>query len=192
MRESSQMPLLLLWLWLAGPFWETKAPEEWNKAEIVQVLTASPWVAMTSGGVRTYLASAKPVSEAERRWFQMDRKLAEGQGLSDEYTDYLRDHAGKVIVLAVEWRDWQTLADGREARTMEESCAMRIGRKKYKLEGHFPPTPSDPFLRLVFPRAVREEDKTVWFELYIPNSTTPYQEVEYPAKKLVFRGHLEL
>ncbi|MFN0168577.1 MAG: hypothetical protein ACKV22_19300 [Bryobacteraceae bacterium] len=186
------MPLLLLWLWLAGPFWETKPPEEWNKAEILELLTASPWVAMSSGGVRTYLASARPVIEAEKRWFRTDRKLAEGPGLSDEYVDYLRTHAGKVIVLAVEWKDWQTLADGREARIMEKSCAMRVGRRKYKLEGHFPPTPGDPFLRLVFPRAVRAEDKSVWFELYIPNSTTPHQDVEYSVKKLVNRGQPEL
>ena len=69
---------------------------------------------------------------------------------------------------------------------------MKVGRKKYKITGHFPPTPSDPYLRLVFPRAVAPSDKIVEFDLYLPGAPQPYRIAEYVVKELMYRGKLEL
>lgn len=183
---------LCLLLWLAAPFWETKAPADWTDAEARSLLQHSPWAEPSSGNVQTYLATARPAIEAEARWFRTGRQLREGAALSDEYLEYRDRHAGKVIILAVHLPDWQALADAAESRRMEEATALRVGRRKYGLQGHFPPAPGDPFLRLVFPRAVTEADRTLLFEIYLPNASPPFQEAEYEVKKLRWRGTLEM
>ena len=76
-------------------------------------------------------------------------------------------------MVAISFKNLNALADGEEAHRMEEESIMRIGRQKYKMEGHFPPVPSDPFLRLVFPRAATEHDKAIAFELYLPRGRVP-------------------
>jgi hypothetical protein len=75
---------------------------------------------------------------------------------------------------------------------MEEESVMKIGRKKYKMTGHFPPAPDDPYLRLVFPRQVGPKDKTVEFDLYLPGVADSYRTVEYPIKDMAYKGKLEL
>ena len=54
-------------------------------------------------------------------------------------------------------RDNNAFSDNRETRQMEQECVMRVGRKKLKMTGHFPPSPGDPYLRLAFPREVDRE-----------------------------------
>jgi hypothetical protein len=39
------------------------------------------------------------------------------------------------------------------------AIAYKNGRQKDKMEGHFPPVPSDPFLRPVYPLAATGQDK---------------------------------
>jgi hypothetical protein len=75
---------------------------------------------------------------------------------------------------------------------MEEESVMLVGKKRYQIVGHFPPTPSDPVLRLVFPRAVRSTDKSVIFRLYLGGLKFPEREVEFRVKDLVYQGKLEL
>ena len=74
---------------------------------------------------------------------------------------------------------------------MEEESIMRVGRQKYKMEGHFPPVPSDPFLRLVYPRVATERDKSVNFELYLPGYG-PYHEAEFRVRDMMYKGKLEM
>lgn len=69
---------------------------------------------------------------------------------------------------------------------------MRIGRKTWPIVGYFPPTPSDPVLRLVFPRAVRPSDKRVVFRLYLPGVDFPDREAEFIVKDLIYHGALEM
>ncbi len=74
---------------------------------------------------------------------------------------------------------------------MQERCFLKLGRKKYKITGYFPPTPDDPHLRLAFPRAVSTADKNLVFELYLPGTLKPYRLAEFPMKDLTYRGALE-
>ena len=74
---------------------------------------------------------------------------------------------------------------------MEEESIMRVGRHEYKMEGHFPPVPSDPFLRLVYARAATEQDKAITFELYLPGYG-PYHAVEFRVRDMMYKGKLEI
>lgn len=75
---------------------------------------------------------------------------------------------------------------------MEQECQMIVGRKTYAIIGHFPPTPSDPVLRLVFPRAVKPADKTVAFRLYLAGLNFPERELEFRVKDLLYHGQLAM
>jgi len=69
---------------------------------------------------------------------------------------------------------------------------LKVGRKKYKITGQFPPTPMDPYLRLVYPREVGPNDKSLVFELYLPGVGRTYQIVEFRMKELLYRGKPEM
>ncbi len=75
---------------------------------------------------------------------------------------------------------------------MEEDSVMHVGRKKIKMTGHFPPTATDPYLRLAFPRQVSPTDKSVSFELYLPGVPNPFREAEFKVKDMVVNGKLEM
>jgi hypothetical protein len=192
---------ILLCALLVAPFWESKAPHDWTDAELTEALHSSPWaqVATAEGllrspGVPTYLSSALPMQEAEaevRRRREI-RNRPTGPAETDEYREYLKAQKDKPIVLTIDFRDPIALADGAESKRMEEECVMKIGRKKYKMTGHFPPAPDDPYLRLVFPRVVGPKDKIVEFDLYLPGVPDPYRAVEYLIKDMVYKGKLEL
>ncbi len=173
---------------LAAPFWETKAPADWTSEQIEVLMHDSPWAQMAGPApeVQVYLATAHPLREAEA---QLARRLA--KPLSDDYIAYLRDEGADKIVLAIAFRDLKAMADGEEEHRMEEESIMRVGRRKFKMEGHFPPVPSDPFLRLIYPRAVTEQDKTVVFELYLPGYG-PYHDAEFRVRDLMYKGKLDL
>ena len=84
------------------------------------------------------------------------------------------------------------LAKPGEDKLMEDETAMVIGKKQYPILGHFPPTPSDPVLRLIFPRAVKTTDKQVVFRLYLPGLNFPEREAVFEVKDLMYRGKLEM
>ena len=75
---------------------------------------------------------------------------------------------------------------------MEEQTRMVIGRKTYKIVGHFPPTQADPVLRLVFPRVAQPTDKSVMFRLYLPGLPFPDRETEFRIKDLLYHGKLAM
>jgi hypothetical protein len=181
----------LVWVLLAlfaAPFWETKAPKDWTDPQIEHFLHDSPWAQMAepAPAVQVYLATAHPVREAEAEWAHR-----RGKPLGEEYVDYLAQEGANKLVVAIGYKNLAALADGEEERRMEEESIMRVGRQKYKMEGHFPPVPSDPFLRLVYPRAPTERDKTVTFELYLPGYG-PYHAAEFRVRDLMYNGKLEM
>jgi hypothetical protein len=187
----------LLLLMLAAPFWESKAPTNWTDDELKQVFIDSPWAqTATARGappVPVYLATANPMELAERERARRERSKhpPHEDTLAEEYQAWLQDNHATQIVLAVSIANGASFSKEEEIRQLEESV-MRVGRKKFKISGHFPPSSSDPYLRLAFPRQVSIDDKTVAFDLYLPGVVMPFREVEFKVKELVVRGKLEM
>jgi hypothetical protein len=197
----SQMIFLCALLAAPPPFWETTAPHDWTDVEISGLLNDSPWAraALAQGivnqpGIQTYLSSALPMqlAEAEVRRRRQIRNRPAGPAETDEYLEYVKQQKGESIVLTVFFPDPAQLADAGQARRMEEECYMKVGRKKFKMTGHFPPTPDDPYLRLVFPRQLGPKDKTIEFDLYLPGAPDPYRIAEYTIRELMYKGKLEI
>jgi len=107
-----------------------------------------------------------------------------------EYTHFLSENEGKAIVLAMRV-DGAAFADSKEVQAMEDECELRVKGKKLQLVGHFPPTRTDPYLRLVFPRMLGPKDTQLEFELYIPGVQDRYREVFFKLSDLKFRGKVE-
>jgi len=80
----------------------------------------------------------------------------------------------------------------KDVARMEEESVMKIGRRKIKITGHFPPTVNDPYVRFAFPREVKPTDKNVSFELYIPGVAGGYVTAEFPVKDMLVKGKLEM
>ena len=181
------LPLLFL---VAGPFWETKPPETWTMEEVDIVLKSSPWVAALGGSpeLQAYFATAAPIEMAEGE----RRKRMKGPAPDPDYADYLRENRENAFVLAIPYPKIAGASKGDEDKRLEEQSVMKIGHKAYKILGHFPPTPSDPVLRLIFPRVVKPTDKSIEFELYLPNLSFPERSVSFFVKDLMFRGNLEM
>lgn len=184
--------LLPLLFFLAQPFWEAKPPEKWTNQEIEILRTNSPWAQVLgpNPGVLVYLATAAPIEEAEGE-FRLRAKNALREPDAD-YLTYLSENRDKHLVLAIPYDKVTQMQKADESRKMESETMMMIGRKSYKMIGHFPPTPSDPVLRLVFPREVQPTDKKVVFRLYLPGVEFPEREAEFQVKELLYRGKLEM
>ena len=191
---------LLLFQQLAkAPFWETKTPDKWTNAEIEILMTQSPWgLPAFSGNAKTaseplvaFLASARPLREAEEQLFLRREIKGEARSDEDDYRSYIGQNPGKHIVLAVRMALNDALSDAKETKTMEKECFLRVGKQKIKAVGHFPPTPSDPYLRLLFPRVSLAAVKVLSFGLYLPGVNRSYYDVELPVKDLTYRGQLE-
>ncbi|MGH9558353.1 MAG: hypothetical protein ACRD30_03870 [Bryobacteraceae bacterium] len=190
------MAWLALVFFFGGPFWQTKAPADWTLDELKQLLTDSPWAQMVSApdgsmapAVQVYFATAPPIEQAERQW---DSKKPRKTEPPEDYLTWLNENRANEIVVAVAVGGSAAFSDEREIREMEKDCVMRVGRKKYKIDGHFPPSPDDPYLRLAFPRAVKAADKTVSFDFYLPGVAIPFREAEFQVKDMIVDGKLEM
>lgn len=184
--------LLPLFFLLAQPFWETKPPEQWSGQEIEILRHNSPWAQVIGPdpGVLVYLATAAPIEEAEG-----ELRLRAKNALREpdpDYLTYLSENRDKHFVLAIPYDKVRANGKAAESRKMEEESVMVIGRKTYKMIGHFPPTPSDPVLRIVFSREVVPGDKKVVFRLYVPGVDFPEREAEFQVKDLMYHGKLEM
>jgi hypothetical protein len=145
------MHLLAVFFWfLAAPFWESKAPEQWSNDEVQAMFVRSPWVNVAfpvgNSGSRVplpvYLASAKPMQDAEA---EVERRGKAGTDpLKDEYRQWAKENEGKYMILAVLHPRTLVEADSRDMRRMESECLLRIGRKTHKMVMHFPPLPPMP------------------------------------------------
>jgi len=184
--------LLPLLFFLAKPFWETKPPEKWTGLEIDTLLRNSPWAQTTgpSPEVLVYLAMAAPIEDAESELrLRGKNQLPEPD---PDYASYLSENREKAIVVAIPYATLRGFDKPGEERSLEEESVMRIGRKTYKMVGHFAPAPSDPVLRLVFPRQVDPAEKTVVFRLYLPGISFPEREVQFRVKDLLYHGKLAM
>jgi hypothetical protein len=93
--------------------------------------------------------------------------------------------------LAIPWGQPGFGTEAEQKRLADESV-MVVGRRKYPMAGHFPPTSTDPVLRLVFPREVQPSDKSVVFRFYLPGINFPEREVEFWTEDLKYRGKVEM
>lgn len=200
------MNLAAIFLLFAASFWETKAPADWTDDELLLMFTDSPWAQMAEAAglkeahgspVEVYLATAGPMQEAEKqrqiRYIRKRNGPPEGEDpMAIEYRLWLEDNRAAQIVLAVRIPRTRDFDDAGETKRMEEECVMHIGRRKYKITGNFPPTNSDVYLRLAFPREVKESDKSVSFDLYLPGVSPPYRSVEFRVKDMMVKGKLEM
>jgi hypothetical protein len=185
-------PLLFL---MVQPFWEIRPPEQWTAREIDQIRTNSPW-AQSVGRVSpevVFLATALPVEHAETELRLRFKKNRQALPEPDpDYVDYLREHGSEAFVLGVTYPRLISFGKPGEDKRMEEETALVIGRKEYRILGYFPPTPTDPVLRLIFPRAVKPSDKQITFRLYLPGLNFPEREAVFQVKDLIYQGKLEM
>jgi hypothetical protein len=196
-------PLAIL-LMLAASFWETKAPADWTESELLQLFTDSPWAQMVEAGakdphsspVNIYLATAGPMQaaekEKERRYVRKGNRPTVESPMDTEYRLWLEDNTATQIIVAVRIPRTKAFDDAAQTKRMEDDSIMRVGHKKYKMTGNFPPTEHDTYLRMAFPREVQASDKTVTFELYVPGATPPYRTVEFKVKDMIVNGKLEM
>ena len=188
---------ITLFLMLAGRFWESKPSADWTLNELNTIVSDSPWAqkvtaSATSPAAFVYLATAEPMRIAEK---EMRLRFVKAGGAVDElHEDYellLRENAGKIVVLAVKSSQAEFPGDELEIKRMEQECVLKIGRRKFKLSGHFPPSRTDAYLRLVFPREMRPDDKSLEFQIYVPGLSSPFREARFPIKDLQYKGNLE-
>lgn len=197
--------MYISWL-LAVPFWESAPPVKWSEEQLIGLLNDSPW-AQTVGDVGRatrlpgppvlmYLASATPMRQAEeelirRRYKQQPDLHAAVVDAREEYKAYLAEQGGKVIVVAIPLAA-HALSDVGETKRMESESLLRVGKRKVKATGHFPPTPADPILRLIFPRDLAEGTKEFTVEVYLPSISGPYRSATFRVKDLIYRGQPDL
>ena len=187
-----RIAIAALFFFLAQPFWEAKPPERWTPKEIEEMRQDSPWAQSVGPDPKIviYLATATPIEEAEA-----EARVRAKNPLDEpdpDYLDYLRENRHTRLVVAVPYAKKGALAKPEEVHRMEEESVMLVGQKKYKMVGHFPPTNTDPVLRLVFPREVEASDKTVVFRLYLPGVEFPDREAEFQTKELMYHGKLAM
>ncbi len=181
--------LIAALFFLGQPFWETKPPEKWTNQEIEILRSNSPWAQLAGPGpaVLVYFATAAPIEEAEKE-LRLRGKLV----LPDpDYLAYISENREKSFVLAIPYASLAKLGKADEEKRLEEDSVMIAGGRKYRIVGHFPPVPSDPILRLIFPREIQPSDKRVVFRLSLPGIDFPDREVEFTVKDMMFRGKLE-
>ena len=173
--------------------------------EISQFVADSPWAQMVGSpsrgipapSVQVFLATAAPIVEAEKERAvraKLRRKQTETaeDPMAEEYRLWMEDNHVSQIVLAVRLAPNAGLATESEVRKMEEESYMQVGKRKVKMTGHFPPTKSDPHLRMAFPRMEPGDEKTVTFAIYVPGLPLPFREVVFKLKDMVLNGKLEL
>jgi hypothetical protein len=184
---------IALLFFLAQPFWETKSPEQWSDREIDLIRIASPWT-QTIGpqpNLLVWLATARPLEEAESE-ARLHRRNPLRQPDPD-YLNFLADNREKIFVLAIAYPTLNGLGKEADAwKAVEKETAMRVGSKSYKIEGLFPPEPSDQVLRLIFPRVVKPGDKSIEFQLYLPGLPFPERSVDFHVKDLSYHGNLAM
>jgi hypothetical protein len=194
MRRLAQ----LVWLLLAAhdviaadPFWTARPAAQWTDAELDGLLRDSPWA--QTEGVTVYFGTAAPVLAAERERL---RRRGEANAEFDHDTDYdefLRERGSEVIVVTVRAQDQTGLRVNAETAKIESDCQLRSGKKLVRLLALFPPTPGDPFLRLVFPRELDPKADKVQLELYIPAMDgKAWRTFEFRVKAMQVAGKLEI
>ena len=187
-----RVAIAALFFFLAQPFWEAKPPERWTAREIDEMRHDSPWAQSVGPdpNVIIYLATAAPIEQAEA-----EARVRAKNPLDEpdpDYLDYLRENRDRCLVVAIPYSAKSALSKPAELHRMENESVMLVGQKKHKMVGHFPPTATDPVLRLVFPREVEASDKAVVFRLYLPGVEFPDREVQFRINELMYHGKLAM
>src|SRR5689334_7343196 len=93
--------LLSLVFFMAQPFWQAKAPEDWTLAEISTLRTNSPWAQQVgpTPAVLVYLATATPVEEAESEL--RVRSKSPLREPDPDYAAYITAHRDQNFVVAI-------------------------------------------------------------------------------------------
>jgi hypothetical protein len=184
--------LLGLLFWAVQPFWEARPPERWTDREVDTILHASPWAEPLgpTPEVLVYFATAAPIEDAERELRLRGRKPQPEP--DPDYTSFVNENRERAFVLAIPYRSPVRFGTAEEQTRMENECEMVVDRKTYPILGHFPPTTGDPVLRLVFPRRVEVDKKSVVFRLFLPGVPFPEREIEFRPRDLVYHGKLEI
>jgi hypothetical protein len=194
--------LLLALLLAANPFWLNKDVKDWSEEELIEFFSISPWAqpaeAVGATGSRTsvsaFLATSKPMqaAEFELRRRRLNRAVVGAPDPNwDEYREFVDRDSGKYIVLAVAI-PLEASRDSAEMAVVENESVMKVGKKRVKVSGYFPPSQTDPFTRLIFPRPILDNLKELIFEIYVPGTGTPYRQVIFLKKDLFYRGILEM
>jgi hypothetical protein len=180
------LPLLLLWC----HFWDEKSPADWTIEEVQRMLLESPWATVSHAALSPplpiHVASAEPMIEAEARERQAGRRQGAPGPSFDEYQELVR--SGRYIALAVYMPDDRAISDLEESRSLERDSLLHIGKRAYKLYTYFPPSPSDPYLRYLFPRDVKPGDKMLSFDIYVPGAGTPQRHPMFSLKEMMYKG----
>jgi hypothetical protein len=184
--------LVALLFFLAQPFWETKPADTWTAKEIDTIRNSSPWAQKVGPepSILVYFATALPIEDAETELRLRGKNPPREPDA--EFQAYVSRHRDGEFVLAIAYRKSDKPLDATDLKRIEEETVMRVGRKQIHISGHFPPIPSDPVLRLVFPREVRPEDRKVVFRLYVPGIDFPDREVDFAVKDMIYHGRLEM
>jgi len=185
------MHALLALFFLAQPFWEAKAPEQWTNGELDMLRANSPWAqtVLPNPAVLVYLATAAPIEEAE---VELRARGKNASAPDADYLTFLSSHRDEYFVLAIPYANSDRIGKPEDEKRMVEETVMLVGRKQVKIAGHFPPVAGDPVLRLVFPREVHASDKRVVFRLYLPGIQFPDREVVFQVKDLIYHGELAM
>ena len=200
--------ITLLLLAQATGFWNND-PASWTHEQVTQLLSDSPWartaddfanrgrpIRSAAPAVQVYLASARIMQLAEEQ--SLLRFTKTKPGLLDqiresqaEYREYLKENAGKVIIVAISL-DAAAFAAANDTGRLESESFLKTGKRKFKIIGHFPPSPSDPVLRLIFPRELDPTDKNLTLGVYVPGATFPFRQVQFKLSDMMVQGKLEL
>ena len=177
----------------AGGFWDSKPVEDWTVEEVQSIFEGSPWsrtLRVRGDALQAHLASALPMREAEKRQRAFQKRKGAPDASFAEYLAMMEEDG--YIVLAVKIQEREKFSDGVMVSRMQKDTQMRIGKKNYTLLTHFPPSSSDPYLRLVFKRpALGPSDKSIFFAFLVPGATDPYRNVEFQVKDLQYKGTIE-
>jgi hypothetical protein len=189
--------IVLVWVILialfAPPFWESIPAEEWTDEQLEEILQSTPWV-LEEDGARFFLASARPIwqAELERRRRHPDPEVVYEDDTMTEYFEFLEANHERYFVLAVHVPLPQYQEAEKRKRKMENKSVLVVNGKEYKMVGHFPPTPDDPYLRMIFPRVVSADDDAIAFELYVPGVPMPFRRLTFFPKSLTYKGEFEM
>ena len=181
--------IALLAVLAAAPYWESTEVKDWNEEQLIDFFNNSPWaqpaeaVASTGSkdGISTFLATSVPMQLAE---LEMRRRR-------------IRKVAGVDVVADPAWeefREFLTTAtfEATGMAMMENQSIMRIGKQKVKMSGYFPPSPTDGYTRLIFPKGNAGDAKEIVFELYVPGTSMPNRMAIYSRRAINYRGRLEM
>jgi hypothetical protein len=185
------LSLGLAMLAAGAKFWETKPPEEWTPEEVDELLTNSPWAQVSGVGrpnaIPMYLASAEPMRIAEQRKRAMRKTTGASDASFAEYQALLAESPNQYVVLAILPPKREALADGDFTRRLEKDSKLRSGGASYPVYTYFPPSSTDPYLRVVFHRPPSLE-RGLQIAVYVPGVHDGYRQLVFNVKEMVFRG----